>query len=82
MQAPMTLALAGLSFMLTVIWGPPLLRILRRLKVGKAIRIDGPERHKQATRDRLARIDHRLGDHLLTPHRALATQSFNHITNR
>ena len=44
-QAPMTLALAGLSFMLTVIWGAPLLRILRYFKVGKAIRIDGPERH-------------------------------------
>jgi phospho-N-acetylmuramoyl-pentapeptide-transferase len=41
----LTLALAGLSFMLSVIWGPPLLRILRHYKVGKAIRVDGPERH-------------------------------------
>lgn len=41
----MTLALAGLSFMLTVIWGPPLLRILRYLKLGETIRIEGPERH-------------------------------------
>lgn len=41
----MALALAGLSFMMTVIWGPPLLRILRHFKVGKAIRVDGPERH-------------------------------------
>ena len=40
-----TLALAGISFMLTVIWGPPLLRILRHFKVGKAIRVEGPERH-------------------------------------
>jgi len=44
-QSSMTVALAGFSFMLTVIWGPPLLRILRYFKVGKAIRVDGPERH-------------------------------------
>lgn len=43
--ASMTLALAGFSFMLTVIWGAPLLRILRHFNVGKAIRVDGPERH-------------------------------------
>jgi phospho-N-acetylmuramoyl-pentapeptide-transferase len=41
----MAVALAGLSFMLTVIWGPPLLRVLRYFKVGKAIRAEGPERH-------------------------------------
>lgn len=39
------LALAGFSFMLTVIWGPPLLRILRYFKIGKAIRVEGPQRH-------------------------------------
>ena len=44
-QAPMVLALAGFSFMMTVIWGTPLLRILRYLKVGKEIRVEGPERH-------------------------------------
>ena len=44
-QTWMSLALAGFSFMLTVIWGPPLLRILRYFKVGKAIRVEGPERH-------------------------------------
>jgi len=44
-QASMALALAGFSFMLTVIWGPPLLRILRYFKVGKVIRFDGPQRH-------------------------------------
>lgn len=44
-QSSMAVALAGLSFMLTVIWGPPLLRVLRYLKVGKAIRAEGPERH-------------------------------------
>lgn len=43
--ASMALALAGLSFMLTVIWGTPLLRVLRHFKIGKIIRIEGPERH-------------------------------------
>ena len=41
----MALALAGFSFMLTVIWGQPLLRILRHLKIGESIRMDGPQRH-------------------------------------
>lgn len=44
-QASMALALAGLSFLLTVIWGPPLLRTLRHFKIGKTIRVEGPERH-------------------------------------
>ncbi len=45
--APTTLALglAALSFVLTVIWGEPLLQILRHFKVGKIIRVDGPQRH-------------------------------------
>jgi phospho-N-acetylmuramoyl-pentapeptide-transferase len=41
----MTMALAGLSFALTVIWGPPLLRILRKLNIGKLIRVEGPQSH-------------------------------------
>jgi len=44
-QTPVALALAAFSFILTVIWGQPLLRILRFFKVGKAIRLEGPERH-------------------------------------
>jgi len=44
-QASLVIALAGISFMLTVIWGPPLLRILRHFKVGKIIRVEGPQRH-------------------------------------
>jgi phospho-N-acetylmuramoyl-pentapeptide-transferase len=44
-RTSLVLALAGISFMLTVIWGTPLLRILRHFKVGKEIRIEGPERH-------------------------------------
>ena len=41
----MTLALAGFSFMLTVIWGRPFIRVLLHLKLGESIRVDGPERH-------------------------------------
>ena len=44
-QASVALALAGFSFMLTVIWGEPLLRVLRNFRVGKMIRVEGPERH-------------------------------------
>ena len=44
-QAPMTLALAGLGFLLSVIWGEPLIRVLRYFKLGESIRVDGPERH-------------------------------------
>jgi phospho-N-acetylmuramoyl-pentapeptide-transferase len=44
-QTSLALALASFAFMLTVIWGSPLLRILRYFKIGKIIRIEGPERH-------------------------------------
>jgi phospho-N-acetylmuramoyl-pentapeptide-transferase len=44
-ENPLALALAGFSFMLTVIWGEPLLRVLRHLKIGESIRIDGPQGH-------------------------------------
>ncbi|HSF80134.1 MAG TPA: phospho-N-acetylmuramoyl-pentapeptide-transferase [Anaerolineales bacterium] len=44
-RTSIVLALAGLSFMLTVIWGTPLLRVLRHFKIGKAIRVEGPQRH-------------------------------------
>jgi phospho-N-acetylmuramoyl-pentapeptide-transferase len=44
-QISVTLALAGFSFLLTVIWGPPLLRVLRHFRIGKLIRVEGPERH-------------------------------------
>jgi phospho-N-acetylmuramoyl-pentapeptide-transferase len=40
------LGLAMLSFMMTVIWGPPLLRILRHYKVGKIIRVEEPDKHR------------------------------------
>ena len=44
-QTPLALSLAGLSFMMTVIWGGPLLRILRHFKVGKIIRVEEPGQH-------------------------------------
>ena len=44
-QAPLALSLAGLSFMMTVIWGGPLLRILRHFKIGKIIRVEEPGMH-------------------------------------
>jgi phospho-N-acetylmuramoyl-pentapeptide-transferase len=44
-ESTLALSLAGLSFMLTVIWGGPLLRILRHFKIGKLIRVEGPDRH-------------------------------------
>ncbi len=45
-QTALALSLAGLSFMMTVIWGGPLLRILRHYKIGKIIRVEEPDRHR------------------------------------
>jgi phospho-N-acetylmuramoyl-pentapeptide-transferase len=44
-EASLAVSLAALSFMLTVIWGGPLLRILRHFKVGKIIRVEEPTQH-------------------------------------
>ncbi|GAB4423146.1 MAG: phospho-N-acetylmuramoyl-pentapeptide-transferase [Anaerolineales bacterium] len=41
----LALSLAGLAFLMTVIWGGPLLRILRHFKIGKIIRVDEPGHH-------------------------------------
>lgn len=41
------LILAVVTFMMTVIWGGPLIRILRRIKVGDSIRLELPDRHHQ-----------------------------------
>lgn len=41
----LALSLAGLAFMMTVIWGGPLLRILRYFKIGKLIRVEEPGHH-------------------------------------
>ncbi|HSM72814.1 MAG TPA: phospho-N-acetylmuramoyl-pentapeptide-transferase [Anaerolineales bacterium] len=39
------LGLAMFSFVMTVIWGSPLLRVLRHFRVGKLIRVDEPGHH-------------------------------------
>ena len=40
------LTLGGIAFLLTVIWGGPLIILLRRWKIGKQIRIELPESHQ------------------------------------
>lgn len=44
-ETAISIALSLLSFMLTVIWGEPLLRTLRHFKIGKIIRVEGPDTH-------------------------------------
>lgn len=44
-QTALALSLATLSFVLTVIWGPPLLRVLRHFRIGKLIRVEEPTHH-------------------------------------
>jgi len=41
----LVLGLAMLSFVMTVIWGTPLLRVLRHFKIGKLIRVEEPGHH-------------------------------------
>lgn len=45
-ETAMALSLGGITFLLTVIWGGPMIQVLRLLKIGKKIRIEGPQRHK------------------------------------
>src|SRR3954464_5215239 len=44
-----SLALAGLAFVLTLIIGRPIVTYLRQKKFGKQIRIEGPETHLAKT---------------------------------
>jgi phospho-N-acetylmuramoyl-pentapeptide-transferase len=44
-ETAISIALSLLSFMMTVIWGEPLLRTLRHFKIGKIIRVEGPDTH-------------------------------------
>lgn len=39
------IAISGIAFLLTVIWGDPFIRLLRQFKIGKIIRVDVPESH-------------------------------------
>lgn len=45
MNIPFALTLGGVTFVLAVIWGSPLIEVMRRLKLGKQIRIEGPQAH-------------------------------------
>ncbi len=40
------LTLGTVAFLLAVIWGNPLLALLRKYSIGKQIRIDGPSSHQ------------------------------------
>jgi phospho-N-acetylmuramoyl-pentapeptide-transferase len=44
-ETALALALSMLSFMMTVIWGSPFVRLLRHFRVGKQIRVEGPSSH-------------------------------------
>jgi len=44
-ESTLAASLASLSFMMTIIWGGPLLRILRHFKIGKLIRVEEPGKH-------------------------------------
>ncbi|MDY6872510.1 MAG: phospho-N-acetylmuramoyl-pentapeptide-transferase [Chloroflexota bacterium] len=39
------IAVSGLSFLMTVIWGDPFIRLLKAWRIGKIIREDGPDQH-------------------------------------
>ena len=62
-----SLALAGLAFMLTIIVGRPIVTFLRIKNIGKQVRIDGPKTQlwKTGTPTMGGRIDFtgRRGDH-------------------
>ncbi len=40
------LFLGGLSFLLAVVWGSPLIRFLKARRIGKQIRLEGPQTHQ------------------------------------
>ncbi len=42
----LVLGLAMFSFVMTAIWGTPLLRVLRHFKIGKIIRVEEPDKHR------------------------------------
>ncbi|MBE7550644.1 MAG: phospho-N-acetylmuramoyl-pentapeptide-transferase [Anaerolineales bacterium] len=44
-----SLTLGAIAFLLAVIWGRPLINLLRQLGIGKGIRIEGPSSHQVKT---------------------------------
>jgi phospho-N-acetylmuramoyl-pentapeptide-transferase len=47
MEFPLTLG--SISFFIAVVWGRPLISLLKRWGIGKQIRIEGPDRHQVKT---------------------------------
>jgi phospho-N-acetylmuramoyl-pentapeptide-transferase len=43
---PFALALGSISFVIAVIWGPPLIRLLKKYRIGKQIRVELPDAHQ------------------------------------
>lgn len=43
------IAISGLSFIMTIIWGDPLIRLLKAWRIGKIVREDGPDSHNEKT---------------------------------
>ncbi len=43
---PFALGLGSVSFVIAVIWGPPLIRLLKKYNIGKQIRVELPDAHK------------------------------------
>jgi phospho-N-acetylmuramoyl-pentapeptide-transferase len=41
----LAIAISGFSFLLSVIWGPPFIKLLKQLNIGKIISMDVPESH-------------------------------------
>jgi len=41
------IAISGLSFLMTVIWGDPMIRLLNNWRIGKIVREDGPDQHME-----------------------------------
>ena len=44
-ETPIVVALSLLSFMLAIIWGGPLIRVMRHFKIGKLIRVELQDQH-------------------------------------
>ena len=44
-EASFDMTLGVTAFLLTVIWGGPFIELLKRYKIGKLIRVDGPQTH-------------------------------------
>lgn len=46
-EIPFSLSLGGFTFLLVTIWGGPFVEILRRLRIGKQIRVGMPSEHEK-----------------------------------